>query len=193
MDSETLLDSVIRLDPKAMTIYRDEQCEWVRCRLAIVGKIQLDRPEAYVAAQKLTSSLKKLTAHAYAVLDELSDEQLSFEDLWNLLLLIAVPWTRADIRKHADIADVLSTFATDVSGSRKVILWADTPLEQHLGSLGAGAKPWIPPSGDPLRDAVTGFARSDAEHDAFEVLFKRRIEDEDIDELIRVLGGKSKE
>lgn len=192
MALQTLLDSMKLIDPKATLLYRDERCEWVRSALAIVGKIQVATGDKDTSPRTLSSSLTKLISHAYSVLDTLPDEQLSFEDLWNLLLLISVPWTRPEVRDRADIVNILSAFATDISGSRKLILWADTSLERYLGSLGSGAGSWVPPSGDPLRDTVMEFARNKTERKVFELLFKRRLADQDIDDLIRVLSRRGK-
>ena len=50
-----------------------------------------------------------------------------------------------------------------------------------------------PRSGDPLRDSVVQMAQSEEERNALEALFKRRIQDEDVDELIRVLGIKTQQ
>jgi hypothetical protein len=192
MASNPLLDSLRNIDPDAAVIYSDEVCAWVRCRLAIVGRVQLNKSDADASPEKLSSSIKQLTNHAYAVLDELPDDQLSFEDLWNLVLLISVPWTQTELEKRTKIVETLAEFATDISRSRKLILWSDVLPEEHFGSLGAGDKPWSPPSGDPLRETVKKFARNPDEDNALEALFKRRLSDEDIDDLIRVLGGKVK-
>jgi hypothetical protein len=188
--SATSLATLIKLnDPHAEPLAADETCEWVRSRFAIVGRVCV---ETKVSPSELRDLIDQRTAHAYAALDQLSESELSFADLWNLLLVIAVPWTRTEARSLPEIDKLLESTATDTSGSRKIILWADSSLEAHLGDLGHGNS-ISPRSGDPLRDSVIQVALSEEERNALEALFKRRIQDEDVDELIRVLGIKTKE
>jgi len=184
--SLTSLIALIKLnDPDAEPLTADETCEWVRSRFAIVGRISI---ETKVSPSELKDLTEQRTARAYAALDQLSDNELSFADLWNLLLVVAVPWTRREARSLTEIDNLLASTATDTSGSRKIILWKDSSLEKQLGDFEHSENAATALSGDPLRDSVIQMAQNEEERAALEALFKRRIQDEDVDELIRVLG-----
>lgn len=187
MEANTLYEIMRSIDPSAELLAADASCEWVRSTLAIVGRIALETP---LPADEAQRTISEKTAHAYAVLDDLPDAQLSSEDLWNLLLMISVPWKRTEIVKLPQIGRILSNFVADTSGSRKIILWADTSPKDNLGPLGKGAVAWMPPTDDPLRDVIEKSAQNDDERTALSSLFKRRIQDEDIDQLVRALGRK---
>lgn len=184
----TLHDIIRNHDPAALLIKRDERCEWVRSTLGIIGLIRISEP---LLPPALQTRLSDDIAHAYAVLDEFPDSTISFDDLWNLLLLIWIPWTRDELEQLEDIANILLSVSRDTAGSRKVILWRDRSPAEYVGPLGRGAAPWLPSSGDPLRAAVTSIARDDEEQNALDLLFKRRITEEDVDQLLRTLGRPS--
>src|SRR6266436_692945 len=114
--SEPSLAALIKLnDSDAEPLAADETCEWVRSRFAIVGRICV---ETKVSPSELRDLIEQRTAHAYAALDQLSESELSFADLWNLLLVIAVPWKRSEARSLPEIDHLLGSTATDTSGSR---------------------------------------------------------------------------
>ncbi len=179
-----LYDSIKEVDPGAEILVADDVCEWVRSSLSIVGLIRI---ESKLEADELRNVISDRIKAAYSLVDDLSDEKLALEDLWNLLLLIQVPWTRDEVRLLPATAQVLSNVANDTKGSRKIIVWTDSTPAQYVGPLGEGMTSWIPPSGDPLHDTVKEFARDSAEAIALEVLFKRRISDDEIEELIQTL------
>jgi len=89
MRTTTLYETMRSIDPSAELLVSDESCEWVRSVLAIVGRITLETP---LPADEAQRTISEKTAHAYAMLDDLPDEKLASEDLWNLLLMISVPW-----------------------------------------------------------------------------------------------------
>ena len=183
-----LLQLLHRIDDKVKELRADEQCEWVRSKLGVIGFIRVAEP---VNDDALDALLGERIAHAHALLDELSDDDLQLEDLWNIVLLIAVPWTRDAMATLPETARVLLSWVRDTSGSRKIIVWSGTTVEDYLGPLGGGLTGWMPPTGDPLRAAVGAAARDAEEARALEVLFKRRIDESDFELLIKVLGRKS--
>jgi hypothetical protein len=187
-----LLKSIRRIDPKAKELVNADKCEWVRCSLAIVGRVRIPKMSRAMSPEMLSALVRETATAAYEALDDLPDEELSFEDLWNLVLFIEIPWTEQKSKENPELIRVLSDIANDLRGSRKIILWRGSTIERLLGSLAKGGKAWIPVSGDPLRGKVMEFARNGAERKVFEALFRRRIPEEDIDRLISVLGGNIK-
>jgi hypothetical protein len=185
---ETLLEIIRGEDPAATQIVGDDQCEWIRSRFGIVGRIVVSER---CDQETLRSVLNRRIAHAHAVLDQLPDQTLSFEDLWNLTLFIMVPWSKEEVQTEKPVADRLLGYARDSSGSRKVLLWRGTGPRDHLGPLGRGPESWMPSRGEPLQDAIDSVARCEEEKQALGVLFKRRIPEEDIERLVRVLSRES--
>jgi hypothetical protein len=179
------IESVRQFDGRARELREDAQCQWVRCGFGIVGLVTISHA---APAAELDARIEGLVAHAHSVLDDLPDEQLEVEDLWNVVLLIAVPWTRAGAASEPLIAAVLLRWTRNTIGSRKIILWQGSDLRDYLGPLGLGARGWMPPLGDPLRDTIMSAAAGDDERRVLEVLFKRRIDQADIESLIEVLS-----
>jgi hypothetical protein len=181
-----LLRELSELDRNAKQLVDDEICEWVRSRPGIIGMVRLARLQASV--DHVAATFRRLVDHAYALLDKLPQEQLSVEDIWNVTLLIAVPVKEADVDRDSDVGKFLHGISQDVTGSRKLVLWVDQSVGDYFGPLGAGRHIWKLSSDDPLRQALESFAVDSLEREALEVIFKRRLSQEDIDELLRVLS-----
>lgn len=183
-----LLGELLQLDRNAKQIVDDELCQWVRSRPGIIGIVQLAR---FAAIEQLTNILRRLIEHAYNLLDRLPQEKLSVQDMWNVTLLIAVPIMESELDRDSDIARSLHSISLDVTGSRKLILWFDRRVGDYFGPLGAGRHLWKLSSDDPLRQTLGRLAADSVEREALEIVFKRRLSQEDIDELLRVLGRHS--
>lgn len=177
-------------DPDSQLIASDLQCQWIRSRLGIVGIVSIDEK---VPAQDLRQLLSSRVNHAYAMLDSLPAAQLSSDDAWNLLLVIAIPWTKEEVSTLPEIADVFSEFAQNLTGSRKIILWKRGRMSDHLGPLGEAPSDSSFSPADPLRAALAPIARDQAEYNALTLLFKRRISEEELEQLIEVLGRMDQE
>lgn len=180
-----LLAELLHLDRSAKELAGDEFCEWVRSRPGIIGIVQAAR---FAPIQQLTSNLRRLIQHAYTLLDRLPQEKLSVQDIWNVTLLIAVPIKELDLGRDSDIARSLHSISRDVTGSRKVILWLDRHVTDYFGPLGEGRHLWKLSSDDPLRETLERLATDSVEREALEMVFKRRLSQEDIEELLRVLS-----
>lgn len=177
---ETLEDAVV--------LASDESCAWVRSRIGIVGITRIDRK---VSAADLEQQLAEKVTHAYGLLDRLKDQSLSFDDLWNLLLFVGVPWRHEEMSALLDVAKILSRYSRNVEGSRKIILWQNSTPTEYIGPLGQAQDSWMPEVDDPLRGAVHSIAIDDIEDRALQTLFKRRITDDDFNHLIQILGRKT--
>jgi hypothetical protein len=177
-------------DSTVQELQRDDQCEWVRSRYGILGLVRIDER---ISHQEVKRLLDERVAHAHSVLDQLPDEALSFEDLWNLLLMISVPWNIEQAEADRELAELLLSCVRDTTGSRKIIIWRGTSPTDYIGRLGKGAGSWMPASGDPLREAADATSQSDTERQVLEILFKRRISEKDVDQLIQTLGHPSGE
>jgi hypothetical protein len=129
-----------------------------------------------------------LIQHAYSLLDRLPREKLSVQDIWNVTLLIAVPIKELDLGRDSDIARSLHSISRDVTGSRKVVLWLDRRVADYFGPLGEGRQLWKLSSDDPLRGTLERLATDSVEREALEMVFKRRLSQENIEELLRVLS-----
>jgi len=186
-DGHSLLkDEMLTFDPQVTLLAADDSCEWVRSRMGIVGLIRVSEP---VAPGTLRTMLEEKIVSAYAQLDALSENAFSLDDMWNVILLIAVPWTRDEAEANSELIHALVEVSRNLSGSRKILVWSGTPLARHLGLLAQITKTWSPSSEEPLREVVRAAARNEVERDALEVLFKRRITEADLDALIQALGG----
>lgn len=183
-----LLGELERLDRKAQQLVDDEFCEWVKSRPGIIGIVQLVR---FAPIQQLTNLLRRLIGHAYTLLDRLPQEKLSVQDIWNVTLLIAVPIKESELDRDSEIAKALDTISRDMTGSRKVVLWFDRGIADYFGPLGEGRHLWKLSSDDPLRRTLERLATDSVEREALETIFKRRLSQEDIDELLRVLSRNS--
>jgi hypothetical protein len=180
-----LLEELAQLDRKAKQLVGDELCEWVRSRPGIIGIVQLAR---FSPIQQLTNLLRRLIEHAYTLLDRLPQEKLSVQDIWNVTLLIAVPFKESELDRDSETAKVLDAISRDLTGSRKVVLWLDRRIADYFGPLGEGRHLWKLSSDDPLRRTLERLATDSVEREALETIFKRRLSQEDIDELLRVLS-----
>jgi hypothetical protein len=178
-------DEMRTVDPAASILVSDDSCQWVRSRMGIVGLIAL---EERVSPETLREWLDQMIIRAHAQLDALPESLFSHDDMWNVTLFIAVPWTQGEISADSKLSTALLDVTRDLSGSRKVILWTDTSVANHLGPLAQASKTWSGSSGEPLRDVVQASARDEFERGALEVLFQRRITEADWDTLIRALG-----
>ncbi len=176
-----------RVDHQARRLTKSEDSEWFRSRLGIVG---VTRVPPVRDAEELREQLRASIGKAHALLDTLPEDQLSLEDLWNLLLFVAVPWNQEEAENHKDIMAVLEEAVQDTAGSRKIILWRGKSLVDHLGPMGRRGTFWLPSSSDPLRDALHAAARDDREREALEALFKAKISEADLDQIIEALGRK---
>jgi hypothetical protein len=164
----------------------NERCVWMRSKWGIVGTINLlDLPQD---GTTLSVAIAAAVSHAYSLLDALPETRLPAGDLWNLTLLLSVPWTRADGAKRPAIHEPLRLLVQDTKGARKVILWSDETVKDHFGRLTTPRQVLSTPFTDPLRDTIAILARDTAEREALDLLFKRKLTQEDIDELVRVLG-----
>jgi len=183
-----LLGELQRLDRNAQRLVDDELCQWVRSRPGIIGIVQIAR---FATIEQMTNTLRRLIEHAYNLLDRLPQEKLSVQDIWNVNLLIAVPMMESELDQNSDVARSLRSISFDVRGSRKIILWFDRRVSDYFGPLGQGHHLWKLSSDDPLRQTLERVAADSAERDALEIVFKRRLSQENIDELLRVLGRHS--
>jgi hypothetical protein len=75
-----------------------------------------------------------------------------------------------------------------VTGSRKLVLWFDRTVGEYFGRLGEGRESWKLSSDDPLRQTLERVAANSEERNALEVIFKSRLSQEDIDELLQELS-----
>ena len=184
-DDGWLLRELLQLDRKAKKLVEDESCEWVRSRPGIIGVVQLARSGPI---QQVTNLLRRLIEHAYTLLDRLPQDRLSVQDIWNVTLLIAVSIQESELDRDSEIARLLDRISRDVSGSRKIVLWLDRRIGDYFGPLGEGRHLWKLSSEDPLRLTLEQLATDSEERGALEAIFKRRLSQEDIDELLRVLS-----
>lgn len=187
MHGQEFYEDIKRIDENAKVLVEDNSCQWIRSQMGIVGLVRID---AKVSSEGLNELFSTQVAHSYGMLDRLPQSALSSDDVWNLLLIVSVPWGEDEMRDMPDVAAVLNEYAQNMEGSRKIILWKGSSLDKHLGPLGEGIISWMPSSADPLREAVESAVRDDVERDAIEVLFKRRITDEDFERLIHALGRR---
>ena len=183
-DDSWLLRELIRLDTHAKQLVKDDLCGWVKSRPGIVGIVQIGRVES---KQEMAGVLRRLIERAYTLLDELPSDKLSIQDIWNVTLLISVPINESERDRHAESASFLDQIARDVTGSRKIVLWSDRRVADYFGPLGQGQNVWRPSSDDPLRETVRRIAANSNERNALEIIFKRRLSQDDIDELLKAL------
>lgn len=184
-ERESLQNLMRAVDGEAQSLESDERCEWVRSRFGIIGRVSLSEK---VPVESLDQRLRELVDHAYGVIDQVPDAVLGFEDLWSLLLLICVPWSRNEVASSPRLAEIFAGYSRETTGSRKVIVLAGEPIQDLFAPLGTGPSAWMPPPGDPLHEAINAVAHDEAERDALEIVFRRRITEDEIDALIRVLG-----
>lgn len=183
-DDRWLLYELARLESGATRLIADETCAWIRSRPGILGLVQFG---ALTTADESANLLQRLIQHAYMILDGLPQDKLSIADIWNVTLLISVPLQESERDQATSIGPVLDRFARDVNGSRKIILWLDKEIDDYFGPLGKGHAPWRMNTGDPLRQTLDRIAANDVERDALEVVFKKRLSQDDIDRLLAAL------
>lgn len=183
---KTLEFTLKDIDPDSRQLAHNERAEWVRSRLGIIGMVVV--PQASNGPE-LKEQIASEVRNAHALLDTLPEDQLSLEDLWNLLLFVAVPWTQAEVESGAaERREILDETIRDTSGSRKLILWAGRSVVDHLGPMGRRGTLWLPSSPDPLRDALQATVRDEAELNALEAIFKARISEADLERIVKVLS-----
>jgi hypothetical protein len=180
-----LLRELLRLDKHAKLIIGDELCEWVRSRHGIIGIVRLARLES---TGYLMRVLRRTIESAYSLLDNLPRDKFSVQDVWNVTLLIAVPIKEAERKRDSDLNRSLNEIPRDLNGARKIVLCLDKGIRDYFGPLSLGHDPSEMSSIDPLRETLARFATDPKERDALEVIFKSRLSQEDIDQLMLVLG-----
>jgi hypothetical protein len=180
-----VLDELAALDPTTQTLFQSPVCGWARAHIGIIGWVVLPSSSAL----GIERAWNDLVDFAYGELDKIPAAVLPVEDLWNAALFLEVPWRRRDPTTPAAVHTTVGTLTHDVHGTRKIALWADQPLSEHLGPLGktndsAGESAL----GDPLGDFARSTARDSQERDALMLLFKRKLTDNEVDHLVVVLG-----
>jgi hypothetical protein len=186
-DDRWLLHELSELGSAVTRLIADETCAWIRSRPGILGLVQFG---ALTPAAASTILLQRLIQHAYVVLDGLPQDKLSIADIWNVTLLISVPLQESERDQNTSIGPVLDRFARDVNGSRKIILWLDKDLGNFFGPLGKGQAPGRINADDPLRQTLDKIAANPVERDALEVVFKKRLSQDDIDRLLMALTSQ---
>jgi hypothetical protein len=179
-----LFEELSKLHKNTVQLVEQELCEWVRSRPGIIGITRLAR---FPARPQLRSLIKQLIQHSYAALDSLPKEKLTFQDMWNITLLIAVPIKESEVDRESDLFKELDAVSRDVSGSRKTILWFDRTVADHFGPVGEGHD-WQLATDDPLRRSLDELASDPVEREVLKNIFKRKLSQSDIDELLRVLS-----
>jgi hypothetical protein len=174
-------------DASARSIAHDDQCEWVRSHFGIIGIVRIG---TYDRAADVSKVIESAIAHAYSQLDGLAPDILTHDDLWNLLLLLALPWTRTEVASSStELRQTLHACAGDVRGSRKLLLWANSSPADPFRELATdGAPEAFEALNDPIADELRSLAIDADEATALQLLLKRRIPDTDLDVLISALG-----
>jgi hypothetical protein len=177
-----LRSDLILLDRDAELLAENSQTSWWRTGFGVIGI-------AEVTEDATTRGLADLTHAAYALLDFLPETRLPAQDLWNLTLVLAVPWSFEEVVREPGLLEALEAVAHDPTGARKIVLWSNETLRDHFGRLATAAEKvqgfnW----NDPLREAIDTASRDEEERRSLEVLFKRKLGQDDIDALVRVLG-----
>jgi hypothetical protein len=183
-----LLRELLRVDAHAKQIVGDELCEWVRSRHGIIGIVRLARLES---TGQLMILRRRTIEHAYSLLDDLPRDQFSVQDVWNVTLLVAVPIKEAERKQDSELNRSLNEITRDLNGARKIVLWLDSGIRDYFGPLSLGHDQSEMSSIDPLRETLARLATDSKERDALEVIFKSRLSQEDIDQLMLVLGRLS--
>ena len=178
-----LNSELIEQDPRARRVAGDALCEWMKARPGVVGCVHL----GCLGSASCTQVLGPLIDHAYQQLDVLPRDELSVEDMWNVVLLVAVPVSEAECREIDELHAELVAVSRDVRGARKVLLWwGETPAEK-FGPLGSTTDVGRLTSADPLRAVLDETARDRVEREALELVFKARLTQEDVGRLVESL------
>lgn len=176
------------VDPDTKFLTQNSQCEWDKCSVGVVGVV---RVPLIASTQSLSEQLELLRLNAYAAIDRIPSGRLSTDDLWTLLLVIAVPWSREELNSRDAESAILRKFVGDTIGSRKLIMSSDESVRVLLGPVAGNRSTWLPTSNDPLRDQLLASVKNPEELGALEVLFKKRLSADDFDRLITALRRKS--
>jgi hypothetical protein len=165
---------------------RDQRCEWVRSWLGVLGLVRVDPG---VTDAELPPTLDSLVNHAHNMLDQLPEETLGFEDLWNVTLLVKVPWSRDEVEGRPKVSEALMELSANTTGSRKMVVWGNDSILEHIGKMTDSGAAWLPISGDPIREALLLASRDRSEAAAIETLIDGgRISDASLDELVGVFA-----
>jgi hypothetical protein len=178
---DSFADRVRTVDAEATELVSDGNVSWVRSRLGILGEVRI--PDA-TPADEAPRLVQEQVARAHALLDELPLNRFRRSDVWNLLLFVCLPF---DSTIAPDIRAQLETTSADLRGSRRLLLWRGQAVESQLAPVMRHLR-LVSAPGDPLRRVVAEGVRDDVDARALELLFKRRLEEADIDELVRALG-----
>jgi hypothetical protein len=173
------------VDQETELLTQNSQCEWDRCSVGVVGVVSVP---CNSSVPSLTEQLELLRLNAYAAIDRVPTARLSTDDLWTLLLVVAVPWNREELKTRDAESAILRTFVSDTIGSRKLILPSDEWVAALLGPVARSGPNWHPTSDDPIRDQLRKLVKNPEELAALEVLFKKRLSAEDFDRLVTLLG-----
>ncbi len=180
-----LLDRLGELDSTAKVLVDRPEVEWVRSRLGIIGLVSIQEPANAGSFRQMISVTLEL---AHGFLDALSPMEFSRSDVWNLLLLVRVPWTRQEIKTRTSEAAVLIDLCNDVVASRKVVIWKDADISDYFWSRVASVGSAGLATVDPLRQTLEDSVRTKEELQALEFLFKRKISREELERAISVLA-----
>ena len=182
MGARDLRSELTAIDPGAELLAENSQTSWWRTGFGILGLAGVDE-------EGITRGLSEITRGAYTLLDFLPEAKLPTSDLWNLTLVLAVPWTAEEAIKDSAVYGALEAATHDTTGARKVVMWSNERLRDHFGRLTtATAQPRGLSWNDPLREEIASVSRDAEERTALEVLFKRKLTQDDIDGLVHVLG-----
>lgn len=185
--SAWLYRKLASVDPETELLTQNSQCEWDRCGVGVVGIVRVSRHSSEIS---LTEQLELLRLNAYAAIDRVPNARLSTDDLWTLLLIVAVPWTSEELSGREAEAAILRNFVGDTIGSRKLIMPSDKSIGALLGPVAGSGSIWYPTSDDPLRDQLRVSVTNPEELQALEVLFKKRLSPDDFNRLVTALGRK---
>jgi hypothetical protein len=174
-----------RYDASAILLARTATVEWVRARTGIIGLLRIPRRQT---APELRLTLDRVIGAAHSALDDLSEERLSSDDLWNLLLLVSLPWTHEEAAAETALMTTLSDLERSLTGSRKVCVWRTISPLSHFSGFAAATSAWLPSSTSPLHDELRAVVKDHAEYDALLALFKRRLLDGDVDNILKTLS-----
>jgi len=183
--SAWLYREVASVDASVELLVQNSVCEWVRSSVGVVGLVQIVRDSS---VRDLTEQLELLRVTAHATVDRVPAARLSTDDLWTLLLIVSVPWSRAELVVQDEESAILTKFTIDTIGSRKLIMSADESVRSLVGPIVGSGSSWFPSTDDPFRDQLRALAKTPEELQALEILFKKRFSPEDVERLIAVLG-----
>jgi len=150
------LHSLIRrFDSSASLLAKDAGCEWVRSRTGIIGLVAIPHKQP-AATLKAMAETRILAAHG--LLESQPESQFSMEDVWNLILLISVAWSKEEAGDE-NCDQVLRDLEKDLTASRKIVLWRGTSPIEHIGPLSRTHGGIVAASADPALDAIEAAAR----------------------------------